>query len=477
LDESGVFMVRRGSWQPGYVRERVGPRGVRFQALYLVDGKYIAAGSFDTLEEAEAAWQERAQSLRVGTHADPRKGRTPFKDFVPIWESSVSGPKARTMVNYAGTIRKHLLPTFGELQLMEITPEHVARWVRKLKDEGKAASTIATYRGQLSGILAYAVTLRYVVINPCIGVKTPPKPPRRIRAITPDDAGLLIKALPGPATKMLVEVDLQSGCRWGEITELRGRDVRVSRGRCYLDLTRAVSDVGAEGNPLKDGGRFYIEDTTKGGHDRKVGLSRVMTDKLLGLIDDLGVGEDDLVFPLSRIIGELNEAERRSIDTEAEAEVEVELVPEDLGRTDPNAVGRTYRHGTMTAYSLGKCRCRWCRRSYSAYRADRRTKGFDRKDSVELKTGKNLTDHLPRDWFRRNIWLPALETAGFAGRKVVFHDLRHSHATWLARSHSVDIETLRVRMGHRSILTTQLYISAAEEIDTDAADVMEGLMS
>ena len=31
--------------------------------------------------------------------------------------------------------------------------------------------------------------------------------------------------------------------------------------------------------------------------------------------------------------------------------------PEALGRTEPNAAGHRYRHGTLTGYSLGRCRC------------------------------------------------------------------------------------------------------------------------
>jgi hypothetical protein len=47
----------------------------------------------------------------------------------------------------------------------------------------------------------------------------------------------------------------------------------------------------------------------------------------------------------------------------------------------------------------------------------------------------------------------------------------------LARSHKVDIERLRERMGHRSILTTQQYISASTVVDTTAADVMEDALA
>jgi integrase len=453
----------------GYVKERVRVKGTRYTGLYLVhDGRYVSAGTFDTHEEAEAAWQEQVHAMRAGTHADPRKGRTPFRDFAEIFLQTAAAQRANTLSAYRDTIRAQLNPAFGDMPLMEITPEVVVRWIRGLKDAGYAASSIRTWKGQLSGILQSAVVLRYLVINPCAGVRTPKSPPRRIRALIPEDAGRLVAALPGPASRMLVELDLQSGCRWGEITELRGRDVRDdpdAEDRVYLNLTRAVIDIGADDNPAKDGGRFYVEDMTKGGRDRKVGLSVTMTDKLLDYMEHHAIEDDDLLFPLSRL-----RHERHSQSLAADSAPT--LIPADLGRTTSNRRGRTYEHGTIAAYSLGACRCDWCRLAMTRYRQQRRADGKDLKDPRPSKRGKNLTDHLPRDWFRRNLWIPAIASANFTG-KIVFHDLRHTHATWLARSHKVDIERLRERMGHRSIVTTQQYISATTAIDTTAADVIE----
>ncbi len=63
-------------------------------------------------------------------------------------------------------------------------------------------------------------------INPAHGVKTPKAPPQRIRAIPPQDAARVLAHLPGPVSRIFVELDLHTELRWGEITELRGRDVR-----------------------------------------------------------------------------------------------------------------------------------------------------------------------------------------------------------------------------------------------------------
>jgi integrase len=76
----------------------------------------------------------------------------------------------------------------------------------------------------------------------------------------------------------------------------------------------------------------------------------------------------------------------------------------------------------------------------------------------------------------RNVWKPAVAAAGLKA-KAVFHDLRHTHATWLAGSPDFDIERLRQRMGHKSIITTQRYISASEDVDPDGADILDEMLA
>jgi hypothetical protein len=184
-------------------------------------------------------------------------------------------------------------------------------------------------------------------------------------------------------------------------------------------------------------------------------------------MEEHGIGEHDLLFPHSRLLAEY-EAAQPPIQARSLAD----MAP-DIGRTEPNGRGLTYRHGTTSGYVAGRCKCDWCRLAYAEYRAARRAEGKDRPaKGRHSRRGKNLTDHCPDDWFRLRIWLPALKAAAFS-RRVVFYDLRHTPATWLANSHTVDIMKLKERMGHRSILTTQRYLSASEHVDHTAPDALE----
>ena len=192
-----------------------------------------------------------------------------------------------------------------------------------------------------------------------------------------------------------------------------------------------------------------------------------MSTRLRAHLQAHGIGADDLLFGYAHLKNEWAQAQIPTI-----APYLVADIPEDLGRTRPNAKGYTYAHGTCTAYQSAPCRCLWCRRAFAIYRAERRARGLDLHTRRPGKLrGENLTDHCPADWFRDNIWKPAVKAAGLRA-KTVFHDLRHTHATWLASSPDFDIERLRQRMGHKSISPPR-YISASEQIDTDAADILE----
>jgi hypothetical protein len=163
---------------------------------------------------------------------------------------------------------------------------------------------------------------------------------------------------------------------------------------------------------------------------------------------------DDLFFAVARV-------------GQAAPRLKVIPDPEQLGLTEPNDAGRRYRHGTLSAYTAGKCRCAYCRGAFAIYRANRRASGAD------PPRGSRTIDsdgRISRRWFRDHIWLPALESAD-PGIRVRFHDLRHAHASWLLAG-GADLAVVKERLGHRDISTTQRYLHALPDADNTAVDAL-----
>jgi integrase len=142
--------------------------------------------------------------------------------------------------------------------------------------------------------------------------------------------------------------------------------------------------------------------------------------------------------------------------------------PDTLGHTEPNQHGRCYRHGTLSGYGPGGCRCQHCRNAYATYRAARRAAG---KDHPRQPRQLSTDGHLPRAWFRRHIWNPALHSAGITF-PVRFHDLRHAHASWLPAG-GADLQTVKERLGHATITTTQKYLHTLPNADHAAITALD----
>ena len=107
--------------------------------------------------------------------------------------------------------------------------------------------------------------------------------------------------------------------------------------------------------------------------------------------------------------------------------------------------------------------------AFATYRAERRAAGKDNPRGTRI-VHTDTDGHLPRTWFRHHIWTPATAAAQLA-RPVRFHDLRHAHASWLLAG-GADIQTVKERLGHGSLRTTEKYLHTLPDTDNTALDAL-----
>jgi integrase len=438
----------------GFSRKRMGRDGKpRYTAYYTdVRGHERSAGTFGNKKEAEKAWQRAETKQAEGRVGDPARGRVLFERYVEDTWLPNHVMELSTRQSYTYALYKHIMPEFGPMKMIDVMPETVRQWVTALADRGVTPPTIKYAKDVLSAIFTTAFNDQVVYIHPCRGVKTPPIPTKPRMIVTPEQFDLLYQALPDADARLLVETDIESGLRWGELTELRVRDLNFATR--IVTISRAVVELAPRFRP--NGQRFVVKHYPKDEEWRRFKLSDQIVTKLAAHRDALHLGRDDLLFAM-----------RNQPTTTSRLRVVPD--PEKLGLTEPNEKGHQYKHGTLSGYGAGKCRCEYCRAACAIYRAQRRAEGKDHPRTPRAVT-TDTDGHIPAHTFRDHAWKPALDKAGL-DTPVTMHGLRHAHASWLLAG-GADLQVVKERLGHASIATTERYLHTLPEADETALDAL-----
>lgn len=444
----------------GFSRKRAGRDGKpRYTAYYVdVKGRERSAGTFSNRKEADKAWQRAEAQLAEGRVGDPARGRMIFERYVEdTWlPNHVMEPSTRESYTYS--IYKHIMPEFGGMRMIDILPEHVREWITQLQSDGVKARTIKYNKGILSAIFTTALNDQITFLHPCKGVKTPPIPRKPRVIITPDQFDTVYQALSDADAQLLIETDIESGLRWGELSELRVRDLDFHSR--VLTVSRAVVELTPKFQP-EEGQRFRVQPYPKNKKYRQFKLSKQIVDKLKIHRDTKKLGPNNLLFAIR------NQGDRKPT---------LRIAPDSdkLGLTEPNEKGRQYKHGTLSGYTAGKCPCEHCKVAYAIYRATRRAEGKDSPRTPRIRQ-TDEDGHISNDWFRRRVWYPAVKAAGFEN-SVRIHDLRHAHASWLLAG-GADLQVVKERLGHASIATTEQYLHTLPDADETALNALAQIRS
>ena len=134
-------------------------------------------------------------------------------------------------------------------------PRHIREWITRMQREGQSAWTIQYCKSSiLSSIFTTALNDQVTYIHPCRGVRIPTVPATVRTIIIPEQFDVVYGALPDADAQLLVETAIESGLRWGELAELRVRDLDIATR--MLTVSRKLTEVNREFHP--DGGRFLV---------------------------------------------------------------------------------------------------------------------------------------------------------------------------------------------------------------------------
>ncbi|MFI6466732.1 tyrosine-type recombinase/integrase [Streptomyces sp. NPDC050538] len=270
----------------------------RYQARYPgPDGVMRPAPeTFETIADADDWLAEKQTEIRRGDWRDPEAGSVNFKVYAEKWvEERELSVLSEDLYHYL--LNDHILPTFGESDLDEITAPLIREWRAERLRTTKAKTTTAKAYRLLKSIMETAVDDDLIKRNPCRikGAGKEKAAERRIATVAQVDA--LADQL-GPRWRLMVYLGAYGPLRPEELAGLRRRDVDVDA----LKITIRVAE------PERTNGRRAPGDTKSEAGTRTVYLPEFLRLELrLHMELYPGKGPNGLVF-----LGEKGAAFRRS---------------------------------------------------------------------------------------------------------------------------------------------------------------------
>lgn len=211
-------------------------------------------------QAAEKYRDEQAQEIKTGKFWERRSAT--FRDLWEKFDAQELVPGAlgpATIADYKASARLYLLPYFGDRALNELERdiECVKAFKAKLLTEpgikaagkqgsGKplSARTVAKILTLLGSVFHYGEDIELVSRNPVAKVKKPRAAVRPIQILEPEQIRRLLGALDEPRERLMVELDLMTGLRSGEIRGVTWSSIDLEGKRLFVvsQATRRRAD-------------------------------------------------------------------------------------------------------------------------------------------------------------------------------------------------------------------------------------------
>lgn len=156
--------------------------------------------------------------------------------------------RATTVEGYESSINLHVLPSFGDLEIADVTREAVQEWVDSMPSAGSAEKAYKCLRQ----IIRWAIRKWSLqVIDPTVGIELPRKAKYRPAVLDAHDLSERLRGFWGHAHEATVVLSSALGLRPGECYALEWRDVDMRSGAVRVSKTLQECKEGVVVYPTK----------------------------------------------------------------------------------------------------------------------------------------------------------------------------------------------------------------------------------
>ena len=240
---------------------------------------------FQTKKDAVNFAQEQEALVRKGANTNLLNSKMTFHDFTNNHWSKVLTAKTNTLHDYQISLNRHILPDFGSMSLLEITPFDIEIWRANLLKR-LAPKTAEKQVNLMASILKKAVDYGYLLKSPMQIVKR--KKATRQNEIVPLTRAEVdfLKSKFTPELQLLVEINYQLCLRPSEALAVTVYDIDFEKStlRVHRQLSRSLKEV------------FAPEGLKTKASYRTVDISNILLIQIKEHIDRNGLGPEGLLF-------------------------------------------------------------------------------------------------------------------------------------------------------------------------------------
>ena len=189
--------------------------------------------------QAQQKLRELLTSLDKGIPVSTSK--ISFGEWLSRWMAEYVVPKTRqkSQERYEGLIRKHIVPSLGDIELAKVTPSDIQALEARLLTNGMAPKGVESVHNVISGAFKYALRLEIVWRNPTKSVSPPKTTRKEVEPPVISRVKGILKLAEAEQHPLLPCLHLiaYTGIRRGEALGLRHQDLDLAHGTISIVQT------------------------------------------------------------------------------------------------------------------------------------------------------------------------------------------------------------------------------------------------
>lgn len=224
----------------GSIQKRKGASGTAYRARVeyppdpVTGERRQRSKTFATRKQAEAELAKWLVEIDRGTALEP--SNTTVGELLDRWlaDEAPKTTRASTLVGYEITVRKHLKPALGVIQVQRLTVEQVERFYATKRAEGLASSTVKKCHLRLSAALDLAVRWGMATRNVCHVARPGKVTYKKPRVWTVEEGKAFLQSALLDSMHPFWSLALESGLRRGELLGLQWSDINWERSSIHV---------------------------------------------------------------------------------------------------------------------------------------------------------------------------------------------------------------------------------------------------